>query len=416
MRDESIFGAIDVELAYLGACLSDMPALEESTLIPDDFENPRYGKLFARLQERLVKHLGVSQVLLAEDYANDNDMFRIIWSSTDALSELLLWQDHEDAIRDRAVRRKLQAAAVRIADLAKGGEAATIVDQARAAIDAAAGRVEVRTTSMRDDFDEVLQAHRQQVNLVPSPWRELNETIGGFGPGRVYTVGARPGVGKSAIATQIAYELAGQGPVVFATMEMDKGEVYSRIISQQAEVYYGSNNAPVSDYALAKEREWLRQRVRDIRVMDAGTQTVAGIRAAVRAANHDAPVAGVVVDYIHLLSTPVPIENEVQRISEITRSLKQLSMDMKVPVIALSQLNRAGDEGRPALKHLRGGGSIEQDSDVVMFLYRDENSADPNAAVSVFVAKNRQGPPFVGFDLQWQGEFVRAVDMPTWAY
>lgn len=138
-----------------------------------------------------------------------------------------------------------------------------------------------------------------------------------------------------------------------------------------------------------------------------GTQTVQSIRAAVRATSREQAVAGVFVDYIHLLTTPQRIENETRRINEITRSLKRIAIDLQVPVIALSQLNRGGDTGMPSLRDLRGSGGIEQDADAVIFLYRDEYTADHQLVVHV--AKNRQCPNFVTFLLDWQGEFVRAV-------
>ena len=126
-------------------------------------------------------------------------------------------------------------------------------------------------------------------------------------------------------------------------------------------------------------------------------------------------VAGVIVDYIHLLSEP-GVDNEVQRIAAITRGLKQLAMDFKVPIIALSQLNRqvSGRENpRPNLGDLRGSGAIEQDGDCVIFLYKDtsEGEAAMNRTINVYVGKNRQGASFIDFPLEWQGDFVRAVDM-----
>jgi replicative DNA helicase len=350
--------------------------------------------------------------LLSEDLP---DLITEIWTSTDQPSELLVWSAHERTIRDRALRRKLKTAAIRISSMADDVQLENVVDKAKAEVDAVAAGESVKLTSMLADAQRVLAEHRTQVELVPSPWREMNDTLGGFGPGRMYVLGARPGVGKSAVASQIAYGLAERGPVVFATMEMDKGEVYSRIVSQQAGIYYGGMSGGLSEFMASREERWLSEQNRDIRVLDSGTQTVAGIRAAVRAASRDAPVAGVIVDYIHLLTTPTRIDNEANRIAELTRSLKQLAMDFKIPVVALSQLNRevtARDSGRPGLRDLRGSGSIEQDADVVVFLYRDgDDSAEANRVLSVYVAKNRHGASFVGFDLAWQGEFVRAVDL-----
>lgn len=398
--------AKDIEFAYLGAAMTDPEVLESTSLTGSDFADPTAMRIFEALLDRHGRHLGVSQALMSDALPNDA---AVIWSATDNIADVVNWSFNEQAIRDRSTRRKLTDAASRIARSAgSDSEIDHVIEFARSEMDRATANDERKAVSMLADAKDVLAELRKAVKVYPSPWKTLNDTITGFAPGRMTVVGARPGVGKSAVASQIAYELASHGPVVFATMEMDKGEVYSRIVSQQAGIYYGGMTGQLPEFLAAREETWLREQVRDIRVLDSGTQTVQSIRAAVRATAREQPVAGVVVDYIHLLTTPQRIENETQRINEITRSLKQMAMDLHVPVIALSQLNRGGDTGMPSLRDLRGSGGIEQDADAVIFLYRDEDTADHQ--LMVHVAKNRQGPNFVSFPLNWEGEFVRAVD------
>jgi replicative DNA helicase len=396
----------DLEFAYLGAAMTDPEVLVSTSLSSDDFADPTAMRLFEALVDRHNRGQGVSQALMSDLFPSDAV---VIWSATNNIADVVNWTFNEQAIRDRATRRKLADAASRIARAAASeSEIDHIIEFSRAEMDRATANDERKAVSMRDDAREVLREFRKAVKVYPSPWKSLNDVLSGFAPGRMTVIGARPGVGKSAIASQIAHEIAGHGPVVFATMEMDKGEVYSRIVSQQAGIYYGGMTGELPEFLAAREDTWLREQLRDIRVLDSGTQTVQSIRAAVRATAREQPVAGVVVDYIHLLTTPQRIENETQRINEITRSLKQMAMDLHVPVIALSQLNRGGDTGMPTLRDLRGSGGIEQDADAVIFLYRDEDTAD--SQLMVHVAKNRQGPGFTTFPLEWQGEFVRAVD------
>lgn len=397
----------DIEIAYVGACMTIPEVLEVTTLDESQFESVMCRRLFESMKDRHNRGLGVSQATMSDLFP---DYAREIWSSTDVMSDVLLWATHEDGIKLRAMRRTVRDAALRFQQLADAPEADmdTIVDVIQSVTADTLAADERRASSMISDARDVLTEMRKAVKVYPSPWKTLNDTIAGFAPGRMTVLGARPGVGKSAVASQIAYELASHGPVVFATMEMDKGEVYSRIVSQQAGIYYGGMTGQLPEFLAAREDEWLRTQLRDIRVIDSGTQTVQSIRAAVRATAREQPVAGVVVDYIHLLTTPQRIENETQRINEITRSLKQMAMDLQVPVIALSQLNRGGDTGMPTLKDLRGSGGIEQDADAVIFLYRDEHTADEQ--LMVHVAKNRQGPNFVTFSLNWEGAFVRAID------
>jgi replicative DNA helicase len=404
----------DAELSLIGACFWYPERLDETTLNGSDFENPALGILFDRMGERRRAGIGVSQALLCEDFP---DHVRDIWRSTDFVSEINAADSLEELILGRALRRRIREATVRIAQITSGNnDRLDLIDSVRAEIDAATELKSLGSvTSMKDDIRAVLAEHRSSVTLTPSPWAALNDVIVGFGPGRMYVIGARPGVGKSALALQIAYELAASGPVVFASLEMDKGELYSRIVSQQAQIWYSGMSGTLPTHLAARESEWIDRSARDIRVLDAGSQSVQSIRAAARSAAREGRLGGVVVDYIHLL-TSKDGENETTRIAAITRQLKQLAMDLKVPVIALSQLNRAVSsrpDGRPNLADLRGSGAIEQDGDVVLFLYRDTNEEDTNRDSTIlhgFVAKNRQGESFVDFQLEWQGEFVRAVD------
>ncbi len=411
---DEFFNPTDAELSFIGSCFWYPEQLDETTLVGSNFDNPTYGIIFDRMLERHRNNLGVSQLLLCEDFPRHE---RDIWRSTDFTNELHAGSALEELVHRRALKRRLQEASIRIAQTAGSiSSREEIIDSVRAEIDAAtSGDVGPAAVSMVDDVRAVLAEHRSSVTLTPSPWRALNTIIGGFGPGRMYVIGARPGVGKSALALQIAYELAAAGPVVFASLEMEKGEVYARILSQQTGLYYGDmGRTDVPSWYSERENRWLAENVRDIRVLDAGTQSVPSIRSAVRGASRDGRVGGLIVDYIHLLSGDG--ENETTRIAAITRGLKQLSMDFKIPVVALSQLNRAVSsrpDGKPNLADLRGSGAIEQDGDVVMFLYRDgDPPTDPTERVYIngFVAKNRQGPAFTEFELEWQGEFVRAVD------
>jgi replicative DNA helicase len=398
--------AHDPELLLIGGCLADESNIGDVTVTGDDFENTVYANIFDRILDRWRKRLGVTQPLLAEDFPQHMD---VIWGSTNDYAAVSRVVANNRAVRERATRRKLREASARIIEWSQSVPVEDLVETARREIDEAVALRDTRVTSMLDDAVDVLERHHEAAVLMPSPWRSLNDAIGGFAAGRLYIIGARPSVGKSAIAAQIGYELAQHGAVVFATMEMDRGEVYSRIVSQQAGLAYGEREW-WSAQEHATEREWLAQHRRDIRVLDSGTQTVASIRAASRSVARETPVAAVIIDYLHLLSS-ARAENETTRIADITRSLKQFAMDSQVPVIALSQLNRQG-AARPGLADLRGSGAIEQDGDVAIFLYReeDENGEQLHDELHMFVAKNRQGVSHVDFRLAWEGKYVRAVD------
>lgn len=401
----------DVELLLIGDCLTDASRLDDVTVTGADFESPIYANIFDRMLERHRLGLGVSQVLLCDDFPSH---LAVIWNSTNWSPETGRTEAHDRAVQTRSTRRKLKAAAMNISTWADDRPIEDLVDACRAEVDKAMSQTPQAMTSMRDDVFAVLAEHRKVDAAYLSPWRALNDVIRGFIGGRLYIIGARPAVGKSAFAQQLAHELAQHGTVIFSTMEMEKAEVYERIISQQAQIYYGGMSSGNASPALvAREASWLGSDSRDIIVLDNGTQSVASIRTAARTVQRTGKLAAIIVDYIHLLSTGKKEENEVARLSEVTRGLKQLAMDLKVPVIALSQLNRGVENragGKPGLADLRGSGAIEQDGDVAIFLWKDtEEDNVAGSIINVFVAKNRQGPAFVDIQLRWEGDFVRAV-------
>lgn len=406
---QGVDNAHDVEIHYLGACMAIDGVIADSNLTPDDFERPAYGALFQAMRERHAAGKGVTQSLMLEQFPNQ---FEIILRATDYPGDYLAYSALEEAIVDRAVRRRMTAASIAIGNMAKhSGPVDDVIDVARKTLDDALGRHEVRITSMLDDVHQVLHEYRKAVHVTPSPWEKLNGIIGGFAPGRMYVLAARPGIGKSSLATQIAYRLAQNGAVIFSTLEMTKGEIYTRILAQQANSYYPKSGEAIPDHVILQEAEWIDTSLPDIRVLDDSKQTTATIRAAARAAAREGHLKGIVVDYLQLLTVTSKVDGEVARITELTRELKLMAKDFGVPVIVLSQLNRgitSRADAIPGLQDLRGSGSIEQDADAVIMLYR--LNEDDKTSINVNVAKNRNGKAFEGFDLHWEGQFFRASD------
>lgn len=243
-----------------------------------------------------------------------------------------------------------------------------------------------------------------------TPWPLLTDKIKGFRRGGLYIVGARPGVGKSVVALQMASHLEHEGHVGYFTMEMSKEEVVKRLVSQQTEVAHSmiDGDNPLPDWASKRIAEWRTMYPGKILFDDRGSLTVGQMRATLRRWSRDYQMSGVVVDYLQLMSGD-PRVPKIAQITEISRELKVMAREFNVPIIALSQLNRALEQRadrRPALADLRESGSIEQDADVVLLLSRDTN--DPDSALEIIIAKNRQGPTG-SIDLGWQGEFMRAV-------
>ena len=257
-------------------------------------------------------------------------------------------------------------------------------------------------------------------------FRFLDDKLGKMGRSDLVILEARPGMGKTSFALNIATNIASQQklPVAIFSLEMSNEQLTERILSSRAGI--SSNSLRTGDIQLA---EWdiitnAIGQIADypIYLDDTPNVTVSDMKAKIRRLNQnpETPNVGVIiVDYIQLMSTGKRNDNRVQEISEITRNLKIMAKELDVPIIALSQLSRSaekgsGRDGRPQLSDLRDSGSIEQDADVVLFLYRDayynkSEDADQTMAECI-IAKNRHGESGT-IPLSWDGAHTRFYDV-----
>lgn len=337
------------------------------------------------------------------EYLHELHAFTPTWTNAGYYAEIV----HE------AGRRRLVAAVgTQIEQLAADASNSpdAVIEAARKSLAKAAGAQRAEASASDDVAAEVIANIGKAVPAVPTPWASLTTQIKGFRKGGLYIIGARPGIGKSALALQCAHALERKGTVAYFTLEMGKEEVVARLISQETDIAHtmidGAHSLP--DWAQTRVEEWLASYRGAIRFDDRGTITVGQMRAVIHRLSEEGQLAGVVVDYLQLM-TGDPRLSKVAQVTEISRELKLIARDFQVPVIALSQLNRNSEgrvDKRPALADLRESGSIEQDADVVMLLHRD--TQDDTGEIDVIVAKNRQGPTGT-VHLTWQGEFMRAV-------
>ena len=265
-------------------------------------------------------------------------------------------------------------------------------------------------------------SERRGLTGVPSGLRDLDKLTSGFQKSNLVILAARPGMGKTSLALGIARHLgvAARVPVVVFSLEMSREEVAQRFISGEARV-----DSSLMRSGTVREEDWTR--IQDacnrltnapIYVDDTAGINLMEIRSKARRLKMKEPDLGLVmIDYLQLMSSGSNEENRVQEISQISRQLKVLARDLDVPVIALSQLSRAVEsrtDKRPLLSDLRESGSIEQDADVVMFIYRDdyynkEASEKPGQA-ELIVAKHRNGA--VGHvDLAFMPHFTTFADL-----
>jgi replicative DNA helicase len=291
------------------------------------------------------------------------------------------------------------------------GETVMLVDRAEQAVfELSQARVTTEFTHieglLKESFERITQLYEAGVEItgVPSGFRELDRLTSGFQPGNLIIIAARPSMGKSALGLCMAANLAVRydTPTALFTLEMSKQEVTQRLMCSEAKV----DSQRLRTGKLAPE-DWSRLTAAcdklskaPIYVDDTGSISMMEIRSKARRLKTKEPKLGlIIVDYLQLMTSGSSAENRVQEVSQISRSLKVLARDLDVPILAMSQLSRAVEQRhdkRPILSDLRESGSIEQDADVVMFVYRDEyynpEETDQQGLAEIIVAKHRNGP------------------------
>lgn len=338
---------------------------------------------------------------------------------------------YADIVAEKALLRRLVDAGTRIVQMgyAGEGEATDLVNNAQAEIYTVTGG----TTS--EDYvalseavdaavDEIQRAEGLGDGLtgVPSGFTELDSLTNGFGPGQMIIIAARPAMGKSTLALDIARaaSVKHNQATVFFSLEMGRSEIAMRLLAAEASIPLQSMRKGTLD-----SRDWAKMASTTARVNDAPlfiddspNLTLVEIRAKCRRLKQQHNLKMVVIDYLQLMSSGRRVENRQQEVSEFSRALKLLSKELEVPVVALSQLNRASEQRAdkmPAMSDLRESGSLEQDADMVILLHRESTyeKENPRAGEADFIlAKQRNGPTGT-VTVSFQGHFSRFQDMPS---
>ena len=276
-------------------------------------------------------------------------------------------------------------------------------------------------------LQEISGPNRAKYLGIPTGFRYLDKMLTGLGRSDLIILAARPGMGKTSFALNIATNVAKRGElgVAIFSLEMTKDQLVNRILSSEAAIdsqSFRTGELSDNDWSdLARASEVMAHT--HLYLDDTSNITIPEMKAKIRRVNQDpsrTDVGVVIIDYLQLMSTGKRTESRVQEISEITRNLKIMAKELNVPVIALSQLSRSAEKStgrsdhRPVLSDLRDSGSIEQDADSVLFLYRDayyDKSEDADATIAeCIVAKNRHGE--VGtVPLAWDGAHTRFTDV-----
>jgi replicative DNA helicase len=315
-------------------------------------------------------------------------------------------------VREMATLRGLIEVGQEVARLGweRPGETADLVDRAEQIVfELSQSRVSSEfahiESLLKESFERITALYESGADLTgtPSGFRDLDRLTSGFQPGNLIVVAARPSMGKSALGLCMAANLGVRYgiPVGLFTLEMSKAEVTQRLMCSEAKV----ESQRLRTGKLAAD-DWPRLTAAcdklakaPIYVDDTGSITMMELRSKARRLRSKEPELGlVIVDYLQLMTSGTTAENRVQEVSQISRSLKVLARDLEVPILAMSQLSRAVEQRhdkRPILSDLRESGAIEQDSDLVAFVYRDEyynEQSDQQGLAEVILAKHRNGP------------------------
>lgn len=329
-------------------------------------------------------------------------------------------------VAEKAVLRGLVEAGIRVAQIGRGyvDDVPAAVARAQDAVHAVTvddpGRSYAHIADLLGDAVDAAERRPDEGLGVPSGYSDLDEATGGFRPGEMWIIAARPAVGKTTAGIDMARSAAIRHgmPTAIFSLEMSKQEIVHRVMAAEARVLLKS----IRDAKLDDD-DWARIAGRlpaiaesPLYIDDTGSTTVPEIAAKARHIKARHGLRLLVLDYLQLLASAKRVENRQQEVSEISRSVKLLAKDLEIPVIALSQLNRQAEaraDKKPYLSDLRESGSLEQDPDGVILLYREDAVMRESARIGeadFIVAKNRNGP--VGtVTVAFQGHYARFIDM-----
>ena len=387
--EQSVIGSI---------LLTNGKALEELTLSPADFDDLQNERIYKTLLEMKAGRQPIDVMTVGAALPKLASYLHDIITATPTAASVKFYASK---VIEEATRRRLAVAGTMIHSKAQHEDLATVFDTAKKEIDDLIDRNSaVKPSYVADELLPYLDEIDKPKHYPNSPWALLNDIIAGFRPGALYIIGARPGVGKTIVGLQIAWELSKQGPVSFHSLEMGKNELYNRIISMEAEVYIGN-----IEKGNLKEYEWdkiaaVRQDIQShqLAIHDKSGQNLLQIRALANSVKGNNRLEAVVVDYLGLIQDTEKGRKRYEMITDISIGLKNLARDLNVPVIALAQLNRGPEQRKdsePDMADLRDSGGIEQDADAVILLHRVRTEGDQfewqKSQMIMKVAKNRHG-------------------------
>jgi replicative DNA helicase len=411
---------IDMEQAVLGAILLDNEALPRALEVlqdPDTFYRPIHRRIWEAILELYERNEPVDIMTVAETLKRrqvDGIGIEYLAELMDASPTAANVRVHAKVVREKAVLRKLITTAGEVVQLAyeNAEDVDFLLDQVESMVfDISQNRVTKTLASIKDVVKESMKTieklydSKQLVTGAPTGYKDLDEKTSGLHPSDLIIIAGRPSMGKTAFTMNVAQNLTGEredAVVAVFSLEMSAEQLVLRMLCSEAKVAGGrirTGYLSQSDWPKLSAAAG-RLHGSKIFIDDSAGATVLDIRAKCRRLRAEQKRLDlIVIDYLQLMSGRGRSESRVLEISEITRSLKQLAKELQTPVIAISQLSRKVEERtdrRPQLSDLRESGSIEQDADLVLFVYREEfyhrDKPDVQNLAEIIIGKQRNGP------------------------
>lgn len=427
---------IQAEESALGAMLLSKDAIADvvAVLKGDDFYRPQHEMIFHAITDIYSRGEPVDAVTVAAELTRRGEMGRI--GGAQYLAGLMAAVPtaanagyYGQIVRDRAVLRRLVDAGTRITQLGysnDGQSVEDVVNSAQSEVYAVTERGAAEDyMHIKDIIDPVvgeierMSATPGHVTGIPTGFHDLDALTGGLHGGQMVIVAARPGKGKSTLALDFARSASirhGEASVLFS-LEMSREEITQRLLSAESGVMLKHLRSGTV------QNEWwprISARIGEIKqaplfIDDSPNMSLMEIRAKCRRLKQRNNLRLVIIDYLQLMSSGKRVESRQQEVSEFSRALKLLAKELDVPVVAVSQLNRAAEQRenkRPELSDLRESGSLEQDADVVILISRMDSKEDERAKgeATLILAKHRNGP--IGdINVAFQGHLSRFANM-----
>jgi replicative DNA helicase len=411
---------LDAERAVLGGVLLDPEAATRAVEIvsPEAFYRPAHGRIFRAMLSLFTRREPIDVMTLSEELGKAGDLEAVggiaaLTDLVDSTPSAANIEHYARIVLDKYILRQLIRASTEIAEdaFAADREADAILDASEQKIfkisesRVSQGFIHIKEI-LKERFDEIQRVHetRESVTGLPTGFVDLDAYTAGFHPSDLVIVAGRPSMGKTSFALNIAQHvaIAERRAVAVFSLEMSKELLVQRLLCSEAQV---DAQKVRRGFTQAKDIERLTNAAAllgdaPVFIDDTPAISTLDMRARSRRLKSEHDIALVIIDYLQLARCSERAENRQQEISSISRSLKALAKELAIPVIALSQLSRAvearGGDRRPMLSDLRESGAIEQDADLVLFLYRpefyDPEDPDKQGKAELIIGKQRNGP------------------------